>query len=969
MTAKTDQATTESSAKTTTPAQSDDQTTAQAQTKTEGQASVDAKTDASDSTKTQTNADKQIATESKNNQISEDQAAKVNNDQATSAKKTAADDNASTTSKDQSTTTDQTAVKNEENNDVKANDNKTTNLSLTKGSVLKTQAAKASLVQTKAATNDEDTITVNTAQELIDAIQKGTATTINIGKNIDLGEKTSSQYTNTNISNKRNIIIQSADGKHYTVDFNGYGFNMYSNDYGVTFKDLDLYGRSYFGIVRSAGSYTFDNVNYTGSQLIYTDSGYNTTVNFDGNVTAHSVGSYTSPLNNKSQTSQGGNTQQVIQFAAGTNTINFNSGSNVTLTTTNSNVLEVDKGTTTINVKNGAQVSLNPHTQNGPEQLNGMSMDSIARGIASNGDTTLNIDQGGNLDINLTKNTEDKYLSGALYLNSGATINVNGNLNINSDGTPYYRSQGWDDPVYIDGNATINVNGGSFKANATNMGDYKGSVVTSNGNSTIAISHHGTFNVTGDGTQATGVSLGNGSTFTSTQPELFNISMPDGATAIKDGKVQFKGVKTSADSQPIGEIDITYASDGTPTVTKVTSYDKQTVIDTREAGNKAKNKINLVAAGQPVTLSNVSLTQNSNGTYTMSGDTNTSDAYIYITIYGSVYQETPSDSQELYTIDQAGNVSESNELYTVKTDANGHFSVNIGGLDSGDTPISILAAKDFVNSDKDTKTASEWMTNSYRDQLQKAVNDGNAAKDTANYKNADPEKQQALDKAIEDGQKLLDQTTPAPTAEEMNQAAKAITEAQNALNGAQTIITAKDAAKTAIDQAAKNKDAEIDASNLSDQEKADLKNEVKVIADTAKKNIDSVDNAAEVNNAMNAGIAAINSIKVATSSDNQNGQSGNNGSTIDNGSGEATNNNGSQAGSVTGATTSQSNGAKISATGLNGKNNVRINANKQAAQLPQTGNQTNTSLGAVGLAAASLAGLFGFTKLGKKKED
>lgn len=670
LTAKTDQATTESSAKTTTPAQSDDQTTAQAQTKTEDQASVDAKTDASDGAKTQLNADKQSATESKTDQASEDQAAKTNNDQATSAKKVAADDNASTTSKDQSTTTDQTAVKNEENNDIKANDAKTTNLSLTKGSVLKAQAAKASLVQTKAATNDENTITVNTAQELIDAIQKGTATTINIGKNIDLGEKTSSQYTNTNISNKRNIIIQSADGKHYTVDFNGYGFNMYSNDYGVTFKDLDLYGRSYFGIVRSAGSYTFDNVNYTGSQLIYTDSGYNTTVNFDGNVTAHSVGSYTSPLNNKSQTSQGGNTQQVIQFAAGTNTINFNSGSNVTLTTTNSNVLEVDRGTTTINVKNGAQVSLNPHTQNGPEQLNGMSMDSIARGIASNGDTTLNIDQGGNLDINLTKNTEDKYLSGALYLNSGATINVNGNLNINSDGTPYYRSQGWDDPVYINGNATINVNGGSFKANATNMGDYKGSVVTSNGNSTIAISHHGTFNVTGDGTQATGVSLGSGSTFTSTQPELFNISMPDGATAIKNGKVQFKGVKTSADGQPIGEIDITYASDGTPTVTKVTSYDEATTTATRTVGNNAKNKINLVAAGEEVNLSNVSFVKNADGTYTMSGNANTADnkgAYVYVSVNGTVHQVAPTDSQTLWTAGETGDPTSSQVPYTTET--------------------------------------------------------------------------------------------------------------------------------------------------------------------------------------------------------------------------------------------------------------------------------------------------------------
>lgn len=783
LTAKTDQATTESSAKTMTPAQSDDQTTAQAQTKTEDQASVDAKTDASDSTKTQPNADKQTATESKTDQASEDQAAKTNNDQATSTKKAAADDNASTTAKDQSTTTDQTAVKNEENNDAKANDNKTTNLSLTKGSVLKAQAAKASLVQTKAATNDEDTITVNTAQELIDAIQKGTATTINIGKNIDLGEKTSSQYTNTNISNKRNIIIQSADGKHYTVDFNGYGFNMYSNDYGVTFKDLDLYGRSYFGIVRSAGSYTFDNVNYTGSQLIYTDSGYNTTVNFDGNVTAHSVGSYTSPLNNKSQVSQGGNTQQVIQFAAGTNTINFNSGSNVTLTTTNSNVLEVDKGTTTINVKNGAQVSLNPHTQNGPEQLNGMSMDSIARGIASNGDTTLNIDQGGNLDINLTKNTEDKYLSGALYLNSGATINVNGNLNINSDGTPYYRSQGWDDPIYINGNAIINVNGGSFKANATNMGDYKGSVVTSNGNSTIAINHHGTFDVTGDGTQATGVSLGSGSTFTSTQPELFNISMPDGATAIKNGKVQFKGVKTSADGQPIGEIDITYASDGTPTVTKVTSYDEAATTATRTAGNNAKNKINLVAAGEEVNLSNVSFVKNADGTYTMSGNANTADnkgAYVYVSVNGTVHQVAPTDSQTLWTAGETGDPTSSQVPYTAETGTDGKFTVNLGKLKDTDQ-VSVYGAKDFVTSDTDTKTVSDWMTSSYRDQLQKLVDEAPTVEAGSNFTNATDNLKTTYTSAISDGSTLLQNSSA--TSEQLEAAANAITTAKTALNG------------------------------------------------------------------------------------------------------------------------------------------------------------------------------------------
>lgn len=800
LTAKTDQAATESSAKTTIPAQSGDQTTAQAQTKTEDQASVDAKTDASDSAKTQTNAAKQTATESKTDQASEDQAAKANNDQATSVKKTTTDDNVSITAKDQSTTTDQTAVKDEESNDAKADDNETTNLNLTKGSVLKAQAAKASLVQTKAATNDENTVTVNTAQELIDEIQKGTATTINIGKDIDLGEKTNSNWTNTNISNKRNITIQSTGDNHYTIDFNGYGFNMYSNDYGVTFKDLDLYGRSYFGIIRSAGSYTFDNVNYTGSQLIYTDSGYNTTVNFEGNVTAKSVGSYTSPLNNKSQSSQGGNNQQVIQFAAGTNTINFNSGSNVTLTTTNSNVLEVDAGTTAINVKNGAQVSLNPHTQNNPEHLNGMSMDGIARGIASNGNTTLNIEQGGNLDINLKDNSEDKYHSGALFLNSGATLNVNGNLNINSDGTPFYRSSGMDDPVYINGNATINVDGGSFKVNATNMGDYKGSVVTSNGNSKIAISHHGTFDVTGDGTQATGVSLGSGSTFTSTQPELFNISMPDGATAIKNGKVQFTGVKTSADGQPIGEIDITYASDGTPTVTKVTSYDEATTTETRTAGNNAKNKINLVAAGEEVNLSGVKFVKNADGTYTMSGSANTADkkgAYVYISVNGQVRQVAPTDSQTLWTANETGDPTSTAEPYSAKTDANGNFSVNLGKLNDGDQ-VSVYAAKDFVKADaQGPKSVNDWMTDSYKTELRDLVNEAPTIEASTNFTSAGTDERTAYTDAIANGQNILNNL--AATSDQIQSAITAITEAKSGLNG--EINSAKQALQEAVNAA------------------------------------------------------------------------------------------------------------------------------------------------------------------------
>lgn len=475
------------------------------------------------------------------------------------------------------------------------------------------------------------------------------------------------------------------------------------------------------------------------------------------------------------------------------NTINFNSGSDVTLTTTNSNVVEVDKGTTTINIKNGAKVSLNPHTHFFPEQHR-MSMDGIARGIASNGDdTTLNIDQGGNLDINLTKNikgwfSSDQYLSGALYLNSGGTINVNGNLNIYSDGQPYYpfipyNYQGWADPVYINGKATINVNGGSFKVNATNIGDYKGSIVTSNGNSTIAINHHGTFDVTGDGAKATGVSLGNGSTFTSTQPELFNISMPDGATAIKNGKVQFKGVKTSTGGQPIGEIDIIYDSNGTPKVTKVTSYDKDTTTATRTAGNNAKNKINLVDAGKEVDLKGITFTKDADGNYIMSGIANTADnngAYVYISVNGTVHQVAPTDSQTLYTVGETGDPTPSQVPYTAETGADGEFSVNLGKLKDTDQ-VSLYAAKDFVTSDTDTKTVSEWMTSFYRDQLQKLVDEASTVEVGSNYINATDSLKTAYTNAISDGSALLQ--NPSATSEQLEAAATAITTAKTALNG------------------------------------------------------------------------------------------------------------------------------------------------------------------------------------------
>ena len=132
--------------------------------------------------------------------------------------------------------------------------------------------AKAPEESKAVTTTDENSVTVTDAQGLINAIQNGLATTINIGADIDLGTKSTNQTHIETIKNYRDIVIKSADdNKKYAVDFNGYSFNMAGKN-GVTFSNLDLYDRSYWSPIKNAKEYTFDNVNFHGSQLVYTDT-------------------------------------------------------------------------------------------------------------------------------------------------------------------------------------------------------------------------------------------------------------------------------------------------------------------------------------------------------------------------------------------------------------------------------------------------------------------------------------------------------------------------------------------------------------------------------------------------------------------------------------------------------------------------------------------------------------------------
>ena len=665
-------------------------------------------------------------------------------------------------------------------------------------SFLSARAATESKVATRALAaeaEDPNAVTVSDAKGFINAIQNGTATTINVANDLNLASEYDGNYRQRVISHKRDILIQSATpGVKHTIDFSGNSFSMNTQN-SVTFKDLDLYERSYWGIVYNAGGYVFDNVNFAGSQLIYTESSINSTLTFKNNVTATAVGTYTGPLDEKSRPSQGGNTQQILQFVGGTNHIIFDENSNVTLGTTNSNVLEIDGGTATIDVKNGANVTINPHSKGNPENRNGIGTGSIARAIASNANTTINVDKGANLTINTEKASGDSDVAGALYLNSDATLNVNGDLNINSNGTQSTKNNGY--PVYIAGNAAINVgNGGKFNLSATNTGSYSDNLMSISGKGTVKLAPHSNFKISADGTGAlTAINLSSGSTFTSDQPDSFTIDLSantsTGKSLIKNGTINFSRVKTVATdgttSEPLGKIDVTYDRNGNAKTYTITSLNEDTVKQVGE-GLANKNLINLVKAGEDVTLSNLHLSKNNvlTGTVASSG----SDNPIYVTVtVGGVSTNVPVlDYYTVYTnTNTNGTVTSNNVDYAAKTaSTGGDFSINLSKLASSltdDTQVKVTATKDFVEAAQTESVAALRALNTTT--LQELVAAAPDEEKKASYYNASEEAQKAYTDAISTGKTILANQNNYDQVD-VDNAVTAIQKAQKALTGEPT---------------------------------------------------------------------------------------------------------------------------------------------------------------------------------------
>ena len=128
------------------------------------------------------------------------------------------------------------------------------------------------------------------------------------------------------------------------------------------------------------------------------------------------------------------------------------------------------------------------------------------------------------------------------------------------------------------------------------------------------------------------------------------------------------------------------------------------------------------------------------------------------------------------------------------------------------------------------------------------------------YKYANPDKQEAYDNATEVTKALINKDTGTyadqATVEKLT---KAENKAWNELNGV------VNAAKKAIDEAAKTKDAAIDNSSLTAEEKDTLKQTVAAEGQKAKDNIDAATKDADVKTAQTTGEEAINAVEISAS--------------------------------------------------------------------------------------------------------
>nr|WP_314756615.1 DUF1542 domain-containing protein [uncultured Lactobacillus sp.] len=171
-------------------------------------------------------------------------------------------------------------------------------------------------------------------------------------------------------------------------------------------------------------------------------------------------------------------------------------------------------------------------------------------------------------------------------------------------------------------------------------------------------------------------------------------------------------------------------------------------------------------------------------------------------------------------------------------------------------------ALDAINAAKDNLKGEATNTEA----LETALTNANNAKNTGNYTNADQANQEVLNNAITAGQEILKNTNA--TQADVDNAAKAIIDAINGLNGDTNLTNAKNAATEDIQKALDTKTTEItNATNIDQAAKDQLIADAKKAAEDANTAINQATNADAVNTAKTEGITNINNVTVPSLDD------------------------------------------------------------------------------------------------------
>ncbi|MGX4763001.1 pectate lyase-like adhesive domain-containing protein [Holzapfeliella sp. JNUCC 72] len=277
---------------------------------------------------------------------------------------------------------------------------------------------------------DNSVKNVSTAQQLYEALSNQDVKTINIQNDIDMssyGSSSSTEHRQSGAVENKNLTIngKKSDGGKFSVNFGNWNFD-YKGNSNITLNDISLRGDNYFGPVSlsdySVGNITYNNVDYTGSQLTYANSG---TVKFAGTVKVNSNSSVNSGQENLEAKN--------IEFLDGS--MYVGQGSSSLFNIHNSGKITLD----------GAIVNLSPNPGNAVAPIIGADSNGIDIKNNSNlnitAQWTLNLSYPivmDNSNLNITAPDNTTFLP---LLKVSKPIKVNNGSKLNVTGQPFQNSQ------------------------------------------------------------------------------------------------------------------------------------------------------------------------------------------------------------------------------------------------------------------------------------------------------------------------------------------------------------------------------------------------------------------------------------------------------------------------------------------------------------------------------------------------